>query len=95
MFAGLFLLFGVPLLFLDKESADQAIGMPLAGLAVLSLSGFAFSLAWHAWTTGQAKVQHFNYTRATQPYRFGATLVLILVAGTGTLITAFWVLFFK
>lgn len=94
-FGALFVLLGLPLLFLDRDNPDKTIAMPLAGLATLSLSGFAFCLVWHSWLNGTIDIQHFTYSRAHQPLRYMATLLLILMAGFGTLISAVWFLFFK
>jgi hypothetical protein len=45
--------------------------------------------------TGTIKVQHFNYSRAAHPCRFGAALIVIVAAGIGTLITGIWFWFLK
>ena len=95
IFAILFLLCGVPLFFLDKENPNPVAAHILAGMASLSLGGFALCLVWNALETGEIKLQHFHYSRRSQPRRFTATVALILIAGCSTLITAFWFLFFK
>lgn len=95
IFAGLFLLCGVPLLFLDQENPDPTAAHALAGSAVLFLGGFALCLAWNAWETGVINIQHFNFSRAGQPRRFTATVAVILLAGCSTITTAFWFFFFK
>ena len=92
IFAILFLLCGVPLFFLDKHNSDPTAA---AGIASLFLSGFTLCLAWSALETDEIKLQHFKYSRRSQPRRFMATIALILVAGCGTLVTSFWFLFFK
>ena len=95
IFAILVLLCGLPLFFLDKESPDPAAGHALAGMAALFLGAFGLCLAWNALETGEINVQHFHYSRSGQPRRFMATVALILFAGCGALISAFWFLFFK
>lgn len=95
LFAVLFLLGGLPLLFLDKDNPDPGLAHVLAGTATLCLGAFAVCLVWSAWQTGAINLQHFNYSRAGQPRRFLATLAVILLAGGGTIITAFWFFFFK
>jgi hypothetical protein len=94
VFAGLFLLSGLPLLFFDRDHPGPA-GQLLAGTATLSLGLFGICLAWSAWQSGVINLQHFNYSRAGQPRRFMATLAVILLAGCGTIVAAFWYLFFK
>jgi len=59
------------------------------------LGAFTLSLAWNAWTTGVLRLQHFNCTRAGAPRRFAGVLILILLAGVGTVIAAFWFWFFR
>lgn len=93
IFAALFVLCGLLLPFIDK--GDRKAGLLLPGLAALCLAGFALSLAYDAWETGAIKLPEFDYTREGQPRRFVATLVMIVAAGIGTLITALWFLFFK
>lgn len=95
IFAALFVTCGVPLLFLDSENPDPSVVYVLAGMATLFLGGFGLCLAWSAWEAGRINLQHFNYSRAGQPRRFAATIIVILLAGCGTLTTAVWFLFFK
>lgn len=94
-FAILFILCGVPLWFLDAGDPDPSAAAMLPGLAALFLGGFGLCLAWSSWETGTIDLLHFNYSRARQPRRFVAVIALILVAACGTLVTAFWFLFFK
>lgn len=91
----LFVLCGVPLWFLDAGDPDPSAASMLPGLAALFLGGFGLCLAWSSWETGTIDLLHFNYSRARQPRRFVAVIALILVAACGTLVTAFWFLFFK
>lgn len=93
IFAAAFLLCGLPLVFIDKS--DVETGQFWAGLAVLFLALFAFCLAHTSWQTGDFKIQHFTYNRKDHPRRFMATLLMIVAAACGTLITALWFLFFK
>lgn len=95
LFAILFVLCGVPLLFLDRKDPDPTAAHALAGTAVLFLGAFALCLAWSAWEKGVLDIQHFHYTRAGQPRRFAATVGLILLAGCGAIVTAIWFFFFK
>jgi len=94
-FATLFVLGGVALLLLGGEKADPAIARLIAGVATLFLGGFALCLAWNAWETGAVNVQHFRYSRASEPLRFAATVVMILLAGCVTIVAACWFLFLK
>jgi hypothetical protein len=94
-FAILFLLCGVPLLFLDREAPDPVFGNTLAGMAALFLGGFEVCLAWNALDTGEIKLQHFRCSRAAQPRCFAAAVVVILAAGLATLFTAVWFFFLK
>lgn len=95
IFAALFLLCGIPLLFLDRDNPDPAAAQLLAGTAALFLGGFGVCLAWSAWEVGAIKLQHVNYTRAGEPRRFMATVAMIFLAGCGTLASAVWFFFFK
>lgn len=95
IFAILFVLCGIPILFVDIDAPDSSAGHLLAGIAALLLGGFGLCLAWSAWETGTIRLQHFNYSGAGQPRRFMGTVLLILAAGCGTLAAAVWFLFFK
>lgn len=94
-FAILFVLCGVPLLFFDMDTQDPRAARALVGMATVFLGGFGVCLAWDAWQTGTVNLQHFRYSRARQPRRFAAAVLLILAAGCGTLAAAVWFLLFK
>lgn len=91
IFAGLFVLFGAPLLM--TESAVW--GQFWAGLSTLSLGGFALSMVKDALTTGQIRVQNSVIRYANQPRLFWAAVILISATGVVVLITGLWFLFFK
>jgi len=90
-FAALFVLFGLPMLVVE----DPGWLRFFAGLSTLSLG--AFSLAWarHAVAVGQIKLQFSWIRRATQPRLFWATMAMLVVTGTGVIVAAIWMLFFK
>ena len=90
-FAVLFLLFGLPLFFLeDPEWARRS-----AGMSTLWLGCFALAWARHAVATGQIKIQFSWIRRASQPLTFMATVLMLVIAGAGTIAAAIWALFFK
>ena len=89
--AGLFLLFGLPLLATDGEAGRRF----WAGLSTLSLGGFALSMAHDALLSGQLRLQNSTIYYARQPRVFWAMVALIVAAGLATLGTALWLLFFK
>lgn len=94
IFAALFLLCGLPLLFLDSENPDSA-SKAVAGMAALSLGGFALSLAWNACESGGLQMLHFGYQRATQPRRFFATVAVLILAGCATVVAGIRFLLFQ
>lgn len=91
IFAGLFLLFGFPLLMIE----DKAWLRILVSLCCLSLGGFALSMAADGLIKGQIKFQFSLIERQRQPFFYWAALALVLAAGFGTVITAIWAAFFK
>ncbi|HSH43723.1 MAG TPA: hypothetical protein VK973_16500 [Arenicellales bacterium] len=95
IFALLFLSCGLPLLWLDTGGTQGSAASLLAGIACLSLGGFCFALAWEAWRRGAINLQNFRYTRAAQPGRFLTMVLLVLIAGCGTVAAAVWLLLFK
>ena len=90
-FAALFVLFGLPLLIVEDAGWQRLC----AGLSTLSLGGFALAWARHAVAVGQIKLQHSWIRVATQPRTFWATMAMLVVTGTGVIVAAIWVLFFK
>lgn len=91
IFAGLFLLFGMPMLMTENSAWRQF----WAGLATLSLGGFALSMVRDALATGQFRLRHSVIRYADQPWLFWAAVIFIAAAGAGTLIAGVWLLFFK
>jgi hypothetical protein len=90
-FAALFVLFGLPLFFLE----DPGWARLSAGLSTLSLGGFALAWARHAVAVGQIKLQHSWIHVATRPRLFWATMAMLVVTGSGVIVGAIWMLFFK
>lgn len=94
-FAVLFVLCGLPLLFMDQDHPDPAAANLWGGTAALFLGGFVVCLAWSAWETGVIRLQHINYSRAAQPRRFMAAFCVLVLAGCVTITAGFWLLFVK
>ncbi len=91
IFAGLFLLFGILMLITEDLIWRQF----WAGLATLSLGGFALSMVKDALATGQIRLQHSVIRYADQPWLFWAAVIFIAAAGIGTLIAGVWLMLFK
>lgn len=91
IFAGLFLLFGLPLFLVD----DKDWVRPLISLSCLSLGGFALAMAADGLVQGQIKFQFSLIKRQQQPYLYWASITLVFVAGVSVVITAIWAAFFK
>ncbi|MDX1401105.1 MAG: hypothetical protein R3245_04210 [Kiloniellales bacterium] len=90
-FAGLFLLFGLPLAV--TEDPDWARFW--AGMSMLSLGAFALSMVRDALITGQIQFYHSTIRYASRPWLFWAAVAVITAAGFGVLIAGVWILFFK
>jgi len=91
LFAGLFLLIGLPLFFVE----DVAWVRPLISLCVLSLGCFGLSMAADGMAKGTIRLQFSHIRRAAQPAAFWSAIALVAVAGVGSVITAAWAYFFK
>jgi len=91
IFAGLFVASALPLAIVE----DRAWGHRWAGLSLVCLGGFAFSMVRDAVKSGEVRFNLSRIRRADSPRLFWATLALIASAGIGVLATAGWVLFFK
>ncbi len=89
--AGLFVLFGLPLMLTDDPAWRQIWG----GLSTLALGGFAVSMVWTALPTGQIRLQYSVIRHAQQPRLFWASVLLVAAAGGGVLISSGWLLLFK
>ena len=90
LFAGLFGLFGLPLVMLR----DKGLAMTLGGLAMASLGCFALTLASGAVAKGEMGLQFSNIRRDRTPRLFWAAVTLIFAAGVGVLVGALWMIFF-
>lgn len=95
VFAILFVASGAVLVLGDADAPRAGGPHLVAGVTTFFLGAFTVCLAWEAWTTGRISVQYFNYSRAAQPRRFRAAVMLVLAAGCGTLAAAGWFLFFQ
>lgn len=84
IFAGLFVVIGVMMLVLGKDENSRQ----WAGTAALCLGGFSLSLMWNAWVTGVINLRDFHYRRASEPKRFYATLLMLLVTGIVVVVTS-------
>lgn len=91
VFAALFLLFGLPLFFVEDKSWQKA----LLGLSTLSLGGFALAMAGDGVLKGEIKFNLSLIKRRDQPVVFWLTVALVTAAGIATIITGIWALFFK
>ena len=91
VFAGLFVACGLPLLFVE----DRAWGHRWAGLSLVFLAGFAFSMVRDAVRSGEVRLNFSRIRRADSPRLFWAAPALVSAAGAGVLASAVWVLFFK
>ena len=83
LFVALVLLLGLPLFLVE----DRELARRWAGLIAVCLAGFAFSITFSAWVTGEIKLKEFHYYRTRQPRRFYATLALLLLVGGATLVS--------
>lgn len=91
IFAGLVLVFGLPLLIIH----DKSRALPFAGLSVLALGGFGLALAADGVRKGEIRLHPSVIRRADHPLVFWATIALVAAAGAGTIATAIWVFVFK
>lgn len=91
VFAGLFLVCGMPLFFVETESWKRI----WAGLSAMFLGSFALAFACDAVGRGRLKLQHSLVERSKQPRLFWAGVSVIAAAGFGVLVSAFWIAFVK
>jgi hypothetical protein len=91
IFAGLFLLFGLPLLLVEDKSWVRV----LISLSCFSLGGFALAMAADGLVRGKIKFQFSLIKRQQQPLTYWAAIGLVFAAGIGVIITAIWAAFFK
>lgn len=91
LFAGLFVLLGLPLL----ATETPAWGQFWAGLSTLSLGGFAVSMAADALKADEVRLQHTTVRRADKPRLFWANILMFLATGMVVLGTGVWLLLFK
>jgi len=90
-FAGLFVLCGLPLFWVEDSGWRNTWG----GLSLIGLGGFALAMAADAVTSGQVRLNLTVIRRAQSPRLFWAALALIASAGLAVLIAAGWALAFK
>ncbi len=91
LFAALFGLFGLPLVFLR----DKELAMTLGGLAMASLGCFAITMALGAIAKGEIGLQFTTVQRAARPRLFWAAVALVLGAGGGVAVGAGWLIFLE
>ena len=91
LLAGLFLLFGLPLVITE----DPTWARRWAGMSTLCLGGFALSMVRDALRSGQIRLQHTVIRRYQHPRFFWSAVLLVMAAGLGVLCAALWFLFFK
>lgn len=89
--AALFVLFGLPLAFIEDIAWQHVSG----GLSILSLSLFALAMVGNGLVKGKIRLQFSWINRTTQPRTFWASIALVFSTGMGVMIAAIWVLFFK
>ena len=87
IFAGLFVLFGLPMLITDSTAWSTL----WAGLSTLCLGGWALSMVRDAIKTGEIRIRS-AIRHANQPRLFWATVGLVATAGAGVLVATFAVL---
>ena len=91
LFGVLFVLFGLPLAFIEDIAWQHVCG----GLSILSLSLFALAMVFNGLARGKIRLQFSWIDRATQPRTFWASIALVFSTGMVVMIAAIWVLFFK
>ena len=90
-FAALFVLFGLPLYFVQDVVWRHIWG----GSSTLCLGGFALALAFSAVTTGELRFQFTLIRRADQPRTFWSAVALVAVTGLVVIITGVWRIWLK
>ncbi len=91
IFGALFVLFGLPLMFVDNIGTRNLLG----GLSTLSLGGFAMAMAYNATATGTIRLQNSTISRAQQPRIFWAAVGLVVIAGFGVITAGVWFMLIK
>lgn len=91
MFGALFLLFGLPLFFVE----DIFWARLCTSLSVLSLGCFAFAMVGDALAKGTIRIQFSQIVRNAQPIAFWTSITLVTAAGVGALATGIWAYFVK
>lgn len=91
IFGALFVLFGLPLLFVTDPGTRLIFG----GMSTLSLGGFAVALSHHARSTGRIKIQQTTIERAQRPRLFEVVVTFIELAGFIVIAAGLWAMFFK
>ena len=90
IFAGLFLAFGIPLIWLPKPSPAVYL---FAGLSTISLGGFGIALAFDAARSGQLRLQGSTLRRSAAPKIFPLAVYGIGSCGVAVVGTGVWFLF--
>ena len=91
LFAGLFMLFAAPLLFVE----DRDWARIWVSLSTLFLGLFAFAMAADGVARGQIKFHFSTIRHADQPRIFWAAITIVFGAGVAVVVTAFWAMFIK
>ena len=91
LFGVLFVLFGLPLAFVEDIAWQHLCG----GLSILFLSLFALAMVCNGLARGKIRLQFSWIYRTNQPRTFWASIALVFATGMVVMIAAIWVLFFK
>ena len=91
LFGALFLMFGLPLFFIEDEGWRKYF----LGLSALFLGCFGLAMAGDGVLRGKIKLQLTLLTRRDQPITFWLAVTVISAAGVATIATGIWAMFFK
>jgi hypothetical protein len=89
--AALFVLFCVPLAFLEDGNWRNISG----GLSLLSLGSFALALAGDGLAKGQIRLTLTPISRATKPRLFWASIAYVAAIGGIVIVGGIWAILFK
>ena len=87
----LFALFAVWGMLVESAGSKDILG----GLSMISLGGFALSLAWGGVVDGEIEFYFDRIKRVDRPRAYWAAVTLVSVTGAVVIIGGFWVIFFK
>lgn len=91
VFGAGFVLFGLPLLFLENPGWLRAS----AALSAFCLGAFALAMVLDALNSGRIRLQHGVVHYGSRPRLFRAVIALYTIAGLGVVAVALWILFIK